>query len=271
MPELPEVYTITQNLKEILPHTKLVNVEILEDYRSIPKMSEFLEILKNEVVSVNRIAKYILIEFSDKSLIIHLGMTGRLRFSKTKELFRWDKIRFEFQNKNEESFFLNFTDTRKFGKLKIVSSVNLNSGTEPFDLTPEKIESLVSKIKKKNTEIKNILLDQKIISGLGNIYSNDTLFVSKINPLSKGKDLNEIEINKIISSANIILSEGIKKKGSSMKDKMYTDIYGNYGTYQDSFKIYERKNCLECNSLVVKVQIKGRSSYYCPQCQPVKL
>lgn len=105
-------------------------------------------------------------------------MTGRIRYSKTPELFRWDKIRFEFE-KNSEKFYLNFTDTRKFGKVRIVENVNLNSGIEPFDLTPEKIQTLIQKIKKKNTEIKNILLDQKIISGLGNIYSNDSFFYQK--------------------------------------------------------------------------------------------
>jgi formamidopyrimidine-DNA glycosylase len=270
VPELPEVFTITQNLKEILPKAKLLQAEIFEEYRSIPKISAFEELYNQEVSEVSRISKYILIKFEIKTLVVHLGMTGRIRYSKTPELFRWDKIRFKFE-KNSEVFYLNFTDTRKFGKVKIVEKVNLNSGIEPFDLTSEKIQTLTQKIKKKNTEIKNILLDQTVISGLGNIYSNDTLFISKINPLTKGKDLSNSEIEKIIFASNKALSEGIEKKGSSMKDKMYTDIFGNYGEYQDNFKIYERKNCLECQTPIIKIHIKGRSSFYCPNCQPVKL
>ncbi len=271
MPELPEVFTITENLKEILPNAVLVEAEIFEEYRSIPKISALSELFHQNVLEVSRIAKYILIKFPEKTLIIHLGMTGRIRYSEKKELFKWDKIRFTFQNENGDIFYLNFTDTRKFGKVKIVENPEINSGTEPFELNLLKIEKIKSKIKNKNSEIKNILLDQSIIAGLGNIYSNDTLFISKINPLIKGKNLTEEEIEKIIYSAEKILSEGIKKKGSSMKDKMYTDIYGNYGNYQDHFKIYERKNCVDCKSPIIKVHIKGRASYYCPNCQPVRI
>lgn len=271
VPELPEVFTITENLKEILPDSTLVEAEIFEEYRSIPKISELSELYQQKVIEVARIAKYILIKFPQKTLIIHLGMTGRIRFSEKKELFKWDKIRFTFKNNQGNIFYINFTDTRKFGKVKIVENPQINSGTEPFELTSKKIEKIKSKIKNKNSEIKNILLDQTIIAGLGNIYSNDTLFVSKINPLIKGKNLSEDEIEKIIFTAEKILIEGIKKKGSSMKDKMYTDIYGNYGDYQDHFKIYERKNCLNCQSPIIKIQIKGRASYYCPNCQPVRI
>lgn len=268
MPELPEVFTITKNLKEILPNSEFLEAEIFEEYRSIPKISAFSELYNYKVKSVERISKYILINFSNKTLILHLGMTGRIRFSKEKELFRWDKIRFKFKSSSGEVFYINFTDTRKFGKVKITDNPIINSGIEPFELTKEKISQIIQKIKKKNSEIKNILLDQTIISGLGNIYSNDTLFEAGINPLIKGKDLTEDKIEKIIVTANKILLEGINKKGSSMKDKMYTDIYGNYGEYQDYFKIYERKSCINCNSTIIKVAIKGRASYYCPNCQP---
>jgi len=271
MPELPEVFTITNNLKEILPNSKLVEAEIFEEYRSIPKISAFEEIYSQKIKSVTRISKYILINFENKTLLIHLGMTGRIRFSKEKELFRWDKIRFKFLSAKGETFYLNFTDTRKFGKVKIVEKPEVNSGTEPFNLSEEDINKLIIKIKNKNTEIKNILLDQKIISGLGNIYSNDTLFEAKINPLIKGKDLAIEDISKIIEVAGKVLEDGILKKGSSMKDKMYTDIYGNYGDYQDYFRIYERKNCRDCDSEIIKIHIKGRSSYYCPKCQPYNI
>jgi len=268
MPELPEVYTISKDLTKLLPNSKLTEVEIFEEYRSIPKYSEFKDLINQKIKSVDRISKYILIKFESKTLIIHLGMTGRIRFSKTKELFRWDKIRFSFQTQTTEIFYLNFTDTRKFGKVKITDSPKINTGIEPFDLTNEKIDSIKKIIKKKNSEIKNILLDQTIISGLGNIYSNDTLFKAGINPLKKGKDLSDHELEKIIRTANEILLEGIERKGSSMKDKMYTDIYGNYGDYQNYFKIYEKKNCVNCDTEIIKVQIKGRASYFCPNCQP---
>lgn len=268
MPELPEVFTIVKNLNEILPNSEFLEAEIFEEYRSIPKISAFKDLYNLKIKNIDRVSKYILINFPTQTLIIHLGMTGRIRFSKEKELFRWDKIRFKFKSKNNEIFYLNFTDTRKFGKVKITSNPLIKSGIEPFNLSPEKIETIVQKIKKKNSEIKSILLDQTVISGLGNIYSNDTLFVAGINPLKKGKDLSDNQIEKIIITANKILLEGIEKNGSSMKDKMYTDIYGNFGEYQNSFKIYERNECLNCKTPITKIHIKGRSSYYCPNCQP---
>jgi len=271
MPELPEVFTISKNLQEILPNSTLIQTEIFEDYRSIPKIEAFEELKQQKVISVDRVAKYIIISFESKKLIIHLGMTGRIRYSKQKELFKWDKLRFNFLSADGETYFINFTDTRKFGKVKISNSATINSGIEPFNLDEHKVKTLKEKIQKRNSEIKNILLDQQVIAGLGNIYSNDTLFEAKINPLIKGKDLNDIEVEKIIQAANKVLLEGINKKGSSMKDKMYTDIYGNYGEYQDSFKVYEKKECILCQSKIIKIHIKGRSSYYCPKCQPIKI
>lgn len=268
MPELPEVFTITKNLQEILPNSMLLEAEIFEDYRSIPKISAFENLYSQKVIEVTRISKYIVIKFETKILLIHLGMTGRIRFSKEKELFRWDKIRLKFINSKNETFYLNYTDTRKFGKVKILDKLEISTGIEPFNLKENQIEKLISKIKSKNSEIKSILLDQTIISGLGNIYSNDTLFKAGINPLKKGKDLSDHELEKIIRTANEILLEGIERKGSSMKDKMYTDIYGNYGDYQNYFKIYEKKNCVNCDTEIIKVQIKGRASYFCPNCQP---
>jgi formamidopyrimidine-DNA glycosylase len=268
MPELPEVFTITRNLKEILPNSTLKNTEVLEVYRSIPKSEEF-ELLKNQkVINVDRISKYILIHFENLTLQIHLGMTGRIRFSKEKELFGWDKIRLEFENSHNEKFFINFTDTRKFGKVKIQKNISINTGYEPLLVAIEKIEKTVEKIQKKNSEIKNVLLDQTFISGLGNIYANDTLFHSKINPQTKAKDLTSDQIKKIISSAKYVLEKGIENGGSSLKDKMYSDIYGKYGTYQDNFLIYERKKCIDCDTPIIKIKIKGRTSYYCPHCQP---
>lgn len=268
MPELPEVFTISQNLKNLLPNSTLENVEIIEKYRSIPDIEEFSKILNNKVKDVLRISKYILINFENsETLQIHLGMTGRIRFSKTSQDFGWDKIKFTFKNIDGDIFYINYTDTRKFGKVKIVREVKINTGLEVFNLNQSEKDNLINKISKKNTEIKNILLDQKIISGLGNIYSNDTLFDAKVNPLKKGSELSKTQIESIISSAKNILEKGINLGGSSLKDKMYTDIFGNYGKYQDHFLVYNQDFCPDCKHKLHKIYIKQRSSYYCPTCQ----
>lgn len=269
MPELPEVYTITENLKKILPDSKLIGVEIIENHRSIPELSEFNKILYQSVKSVDRIAKYILINFEKNTVMVHLGMTGRIRFSQEITKYGWDKLILTFENSHKEKFYINYTDTRKFGKVKILEKIDINSGYEPIKVDLGSIKNTLNKIKNKNTEIKNILLDQKIIAGLGNIYSNDTLFDAKIFPLKKGKDLTEEEILRIINSSKKILDLGILKGGSSLRDKMYTDIYGNLGEYQNHFLVYDQKICKECNSEIVKVKVKGRATFYCPLCQKI--
>jgi formamidopyrimidine-DNA glycosylase len=92
-----------------------------------------------------------------------------------------------------------------------------------------------------------------------------------VNPSIKGKDLNTEQVKKIIINAEKVLNDGITQGGSSMKDKMYTDIYGNYGNYQNNFKIYERENCIKCKNSIIKIKIKGRASYYCSKCQPIDI
>ena len=269
MPELPEVFTITKNLIELLPGCKLVDVEILENHRSIPKLEEFNQINYQSVKSVDRIAKYILINFDKNTVMVHLGMTGRLRFSQERKTFGWDKIILTFENSLNEKFYINYTDTRKFGKVKILEKFNPNSGYEPIKENDLEKSIAIKKILVKNSEIKNILLDQKIIAGLGNIYANDTLFDAKINPTIKGKDLSEEKVLKIINSAKKILNLGIEKGGSSLRDKMYTDIYGNLGFYQDNFLVYDQPICKECGHEIVKIKIKGRTTFYCPLCQKI--
>lgn len=268
MPELPEVFTISNNLAEVLPNTTLIEVEIFENYKKIPNVKKFDEILNVKVNKIERISKNIIVNFDNsKNILIHLGMTGRIRYSEVKEEFGWDKIRLTFKNFENKIFFINFTDTRKFGKFQILDSINIKSGLEVFNLNEKEIEEITSKISKKKTEIKNILLDQKTISGLGNIYCNDTLFDAKIHPARLGSSLSIEEIKKIINSSKKILEKGISQKGSSLKDKMYTDIYGNFGNYQDNFLVYNQKSCPDCSHELEKIYIKQRSSYYCPKCQ----
>lgn len=268
VPELPEVFTISNNLAEVLPSTTLTEVEIFENYKKIPTIEKFEEILNIKIVNVERISKNILIKFENKKyILIHLGMTGRIRYSEVKEKFGWDKIRLTFKNREGEIFYINFTDTRKFGKFQIIDDFNINSGHEVFNLNEKQIEEIIYKISRKKTEIKNILLDQKTISGLGNIYCNDTLFDAKIHPARFGSSLSKDEIYRIIVSSKKILEKGIQQKGSSLKDKMYTDIYGNFGNYQNSFLVYNKKNCPKCTHELQKIYIKQRSSYFCPKCQ----
>jgi len=267
MPEFPEVYTITQNLKDLIESSVLEKIEYLDYHPNVPKIEEIKALENQKISKVSNVSKNILIEIENNFLRIHLGMTGRIRYSQEKTNFGWDKIRFEF-GKGGEKFFLNFTDTRKFGKISLHPSHPLpNKGLNPLNYSEDEESVLTSKIMKSNKEIKDLILDQALISGLGNIYSNDTLFHAGINPQKTGSSLSEFQIKNIIKSANFILNEGIKHKGSSLYDKMYTDIYGKEGNYQNHFQVYNQKSCIICKAQIIKIKIKGRGTYYCPECQ----
>jgi formamidopyrimidine-DNA glycosylase len=266
MPEFPEVFTITQNLKELLPNAKLVAIEILDFHPKVPKEKEFNSIINQKVSEVTNISKNIYIKFEKLSLQIHLGMTGRIRFSNEKTNFGWDKIRFEFE-KEGIRFYLNFTDTRKFGKIFLIQEIKIKKGLNPLDFTEGEFEKLLEKISRSRKEIKDLILDQSIISGLGNIYSNDTLHLSKLHPQTAGINLTKPDIKNIIQKAKEILEKGIKYGGSSLEDKMYTNIYGELGEYQNHFLVYNQKICPSCNHEITKIKIKGRGTYFCSKCQ----
>lgn len=266
MPEFPEVFTITNNLNRLLENALLKEVEIIDYHPKVSTLEEFNNLKNLKIKKVGNISKSIIFEFSNgEKIVSHLAMTGRFRYSNKKELFGWDKLRFTFE-KDNSIFFLNFTDTRKFGKLLVNEKLPTKVFPNPLDYTEENLEKIVNKIINSNKTIKELLLDQNTFSGLGNIYSNDTLHLSKISPLTKGKELNKEQIKVIIENAKQVLREGINLGGSSLYDKMYTDIYGNEGTYQNHFKIYNQKVCKDCGQEVVKIQIGGRGTFYCPNC-----
>ena len=266
MPEFPEVFTITKNLNELLKNSELIEIEILDYHPKVSSLEEFRTLENSKINNVINISKSIIFEFSNgKKIVSHLAMTGRFRYSENKELFGWDKVRFKFL-KEGKCFYLNFTDTRKFGKLELSEKLPKEIYPNPLDYSDEDIEKIINKITKSSKTIKELLLDQTTFSGLGNIYSNDTLHISKINPSTKGKELKKEQIKQIIFNAKNILKEGIELGGSSLYDKMYTNIFGEEGKYQENFKIYNLKKCKDCGNTVTKIKISGRGTFFCQNC-----
>jgi formamidopyrimidine-DNA glycosylase len=158
-----------------------------------------------------------------------------------------------------------------FGKVELIQkskviSLRKKYGPEALDkkLTPEKfLECLGSK----RTNIKNALLDQKVVSGLGNIYATDALFLAGIHPETKTSEINLESAEKLLEAARSVLEEGIKNRGSTLPDKMYVDIYGKPGNQQKYFKIYMQKVCPRCKERVKFKKISGRGTYFCNHCQ----
>lgn len=295
MPELPEVETIVNDLKTKISGHKILGVD--SDWEKIIKEPEYSKFKKNIqgliIQNIQRKGKNIVIYLTgNKALIIHLKMTGhplvsscweftngKLKKKKTDECKKPDLIDSDPQNK---FIHLGFTldkgksillsDLRKFASVKLVEQNKLKdlfSTLGPDALNPEldykKFKDLILKEKR---EIKKVLMDQTVISGIGNIYSDEILLEAKIHPNKKSSSLNKKEIKKIHENIKKILKEAIEKRGTSISD--YRDTEGKKGFYADYRRVYgkEGMSCpKKCKGIIERIKIGGRSSYFCPQCQ----
>ena len=272
MPELPEVETTIKGLYEI-KHLKIHKVFInTKQLRFKIPLTIKKKLLKSKISNIKRIAKYIVFDLDNNfSLIIHLGMSGRLK------LFEKD-----FNSEKHDHFQLNlsngkiiiYNDPRKFGFIDIVESPNLKNKKYIFSLGLDALSNkldaihLFNKISKSNVPIKQILLNQKIISGIGNIYASEILFDAKISPLIAGRKLKISHIMLLISSIRKILRKAIKSGGSSIRDYRSTD--GTLGNFQKNFKVYNKEGEKIGKHTILKIFQYGRSTFYCPGIQNIK-
>ena len=269
MPELPEVETTVKGLKTIL-RKKIINVKIHTIKLRFKIPTSIKNILLNTKISnIRRIAKYIIIDLDNNySLVIHLGMSGRIKVNNWEYTrIKHDHLIMFFSNKKK----LIFNDPRKFGFLDIVKTkkllnkkyiINLGIDALSKELKPNYFYNIIC-----NSEvpIKQILLNQKIISGIGNIYASEILFDSKLSPLTPGKELEISHIIKLIHSIKKILNKAIIFGGSSIRD--YRSIDGTLGNFQSNFKVYNKEGKKIGNDKVIKIVQYGRSTFYCPRIQ----
>ncbi|MCI6001947.1 MAG: DNA-formamidopyrimidine glycosylase [Tenericutes bacterium] len=272
MPELPEVETVKENLKKRLINKKINDVKVL--YNNIiayPDTNTFEKILKNRTVkNITRRGKFLIFDLEDYYLLSHLRMEGKYFFkNKNDKINKHEHVIFNLDNNQE----LRYMDTRKFGKMYLIKKENIDTigplkelGLEPFDndLTSNYLKE---KLKNKIIPIKTVLLDQSIITGIGNIYADEILFLSHINPLKKSNTLKEKELNNIIKYTKEVLNKAIAKGGTTIHS--YTSVDGVIGTYQDSLFVHnkEKEHCPICQNQIKKIKVGGRGTYYCPHCQ----
>jgi formamidopyrimidine-DNA glycosylase len=218
------------------------------------------------------VAKNILIELdSGKYLHFHLAMTGRLLLREDNTIKdNWTHFAMKISN-DKGSKYLKFTDMRMFGKLGIIlkeEKENIENEYGPDALRSEiTAAELLQIVQSKNSNIKNVLLDQNVIAGLGNIYATDALFMARINPHTKTKELTLEQAEKLLTAMKEILNESILHRGSTLPDKMYVDVFGKEGSHQNHFRIYMKNNCPICGTKTKIDKINGRGTYYCPTCQ----
>ena len=279
MPELPEVETITKQLNKVLKNLKIKGV-FLNWQKLIKgvKAKDLEKILKNKkIVKVFRRGKNILIELDNNLiLLIHLKLTGRILYGEKEVVLKDPYVRFYLIFDNEKIMAL--SDLRKFAKVVLFKKDQLNEiedlkeiGPEPLErtFTLEKFTALINQNKKRKKTIKEILMDQKIIAGIGNIYANEILWEAKINPLKSIRELTEKEIKKLFLSIKKILNLAIEHNGSTISDEMYRDIFGKEGRYGEIRKVYQKEGekCLRCGAAILKTIQANRSTFYCPKCQ----
>lgn len=263
MPELPEVQTIVNGLQPIISHKKIANII---QYRKgtvhcFCKINEF-----GTVTSLARRGKYIIIKTSEAfKIIIHLGMTGKLIY-KLQAVENSKHCRAEIIFSDQSRVF--FDDVRTFGKIHIFRIDDTvigfeNMGVEPLSASFN-FEYLLDKVKNRKAPIKNLLMNQGMVAGLGNIYASEILHRAHIDPRKISAKLSKKEVEKIIKHTKKVLQEAILHNGTSVSD--FRHIEDKKGEFQNFLKVYQKEVC-HCGSVIKRVKMAGRSTYFCPQCQ----
>lgn len=256
MPELPEVETIRKQLTEQLIGQVIKAIEVRE-----PKSYLGAPLIGTKIIGVERIGKYLYIVMDDKrEWEIHLKMTGRLVWGRDE----YDKMKHTRVVITLTSGKLYFWDTRKFGYIKVKDGSRVELGPEPWKISDAE---LMRKLQKTGRAIKNVILDQNVLAGVGNIYANDGLWLSGIDPRRKANSLERSEVKKLRASICTVMERGLSTGGAS--DNSYVDGLGQQGEYQNEFLVYRRTGeaCLKCGSAIVRVVVGGRGSWVCERCQ----
>ena len=288
MPELPEVEVVKRSLANKAQNSIVKAIKI-NDGRLRYKIdkNKIKKIIGLKIEKIKRRSKYLLFYFNKNIImLVHLGMTGKFFFldrknTKYKTSFYYnineekdkkhDRVIFNLSNNRK----LIYNDVRKFGFIKFLNKNQISKNIHLKKLGPEPLHVKFNfnyfkeYILNKNRVIKETLMDQSFVSGLGNIYVNEILFFSKIKPTKKTKDLLDEDIKKVIKFTKKILSKSIKLGGSSIKD--FSSGNGKKGIFQQHFSVYGRKGekCSNktCNSIIIKIVIASRASFYCSKCQ----
>jgi len=269
MPELPEVQTVLDTLALRIKDKKIINVEIL--YSNIISMDD--EQFKDKIINqafrnFKRRGKYLLFELDDYTLVSHLRMEGKYYIKQRNEpLNKHTHVIFQLDDGSD----LRYNDVRKFGRMELIDIPDNyqffhDLGPEPFssDLNFEYVKKYLNKSRKL---IKQDLLDQHFVAGVGNIYADEICYFAKVMPTRESKTITDSEIKLLIDGINQILSQAIKDGGTTIRS--YTSSLGVTGRFQLNLMVHQRyqEECKVCKTQIEKCKVKGRTTYYCPNCQ----
>lgn len=272
MPELPEVETVVRELRPQLLGRRIAAVRASRQPLRRPWSKRWNAVISNqEVRSVSRRGKWILLALAnDRFLVIHLGMTGQLTVVDAREPSRpHTHLVFPLDGGDRQ---LRFRDVRRFGSARVFMEPNrlrqffaaARLGPEPFELDAEYWESCFRHTRRC---LKAVLLDQRVVAGVGNIYADESLFEARLHPARLGKAIHHDEAARLRKAVVTVLERAIAKRGSSIRD--YVGGSGQKGAFQEEFRVYGRTDlpCTTCGTAIVCVRLAGRSTHFCPCCQ----
>ena len=272
MPELPEVETVVKGLKEIIIGGQIIDVQTSDKKLRIEYPKNFAHLLKGRsITQITRRSKYIIMSLDDgQQLVFHLGMSGKLLVSNTKQQAqKHDHVMLRLADNKA----IIFNDPRRFGIATVIANDEMTThklfkhlGIEP--LTKEFCaEYLFQLVSGRKTNIKTLIMNANLIVGVGNIYACESLYEAGISPLRVANNITEIEAESLVKQIKSVLKAAIKAGGSTLKD--YANSNGDAGYFQHKFSVYGRegKSCKVCDTAIKNTKIAGRSTFYCPQCQ----
>lgn len=272
MPELPEVETIVRSLQPLITGREIIDVYVGYDpIIGYPDKETFVaEMVGRKIEYVRRRGKYIVIELTGEELLItHLRMSGRLIYTtEDTDIDKHTHVIISFDNKYQ----LRFVEIRKFGRMFLIPKDSPDLAGGYASLGPEPLEmdeeEFLASLENKKTKIKPLILKQDVIAGIGNIYADEALFLSKIHPERTADTLHPEEKKTLFRAIQQVLEQGIRNRGTTKKD--YVDSFGESGNNQNYLQVYgqEGMECKLCGTLIKRIQVGGRSSHYCPNCQP---
>ncbi|HEY6464742.1 MAG TPA: bifunctional DNA-formamidopyrimidine glycosylase/DNA-(apurinic or apyrimidinic site) lyase [Candidatus Acidoferrales bacterium] len=274
MPELPEVETVVRGLRGVLPGRRIKSVRLGKaDFIDDPAALE-RELPGKKITAVRRFGKFLLFDLestngeqSGASLLVHLGMTGRLIVSSPEApVAPHTHVFFRLDDGRE----LRYTDIRRFGRMAYLAKGAQEKalgklGLEPLEATEQQF---AEKLLTRRARIKSVLLDQHVLRGIGNIYADESLWRAKIHPMRLAASLLPKEVRALHRAIQAVLNEAIRLRGSSVSD--YVDAEGQRGSFQQRHRVYQRhgEKCSRCGATIKRAIVAGRSSHFCPRCQP---
>lgn len=282
MPELPEVETVARGLRATVLGRRILSVTLRKtDFIDDPSLIE-RHLPGRRIDAVDRYGKFMLLRLSEAqgeleksaqgdnaaaALLVHLGMTGHIASTAAAQpLEKHTHAIFALDDGRE----LRYTDARRFGRLAYFSAEMLPAELEGFGVEPLLVtaEDFAARIGSRKSRIKALLLDQRVLRGVGNIYTDESLWRAKIHPAKLGSNLNKKQLGELRRTLQKILEKAIVMRGSSIAD--FTDAEGEPGEYQQHHRAYGRegKKCYRCGTFIRRAIVAGRSSFFCPKCQP---